>query len=57
MMKRIISFLIVMVPYLSVTACAGSSGRADDALAGKYLTVKTMGCPFPVMICQALRLN
>ena len=59
MMKKIISFLIAMVPCLSVTACGGSSDRADDALAGKYLTVKgtTMGCPFPVMIRQALRLN
>ena len=59
MMKKIISFLIAMVPCLSVTACGGSSDRADDVLAGKYLTVKgtTMGCPFPMMICQALRLN
>ena len=47
MMKKIISFLIAMVPCLSVTACGGSSDRADDALAGKYLTVKgtTMEMP------------
>ena len=39
MMKKIISFLIAMVPCLSVTACGGSSGRADDALADKYLAI------------------
>ena len=38
-MKKIISFLIAMVLCLSVTACGGSSGRADDALAGKYIAI------------------
>lgn len=37
--EEIISFLIAMVLCLSVTACGGSSGRADDTLAGKYIAI------------------
>ena len=37
-MKKIISILIVMMLSLSIIACGGS-GRADDALSGKYIAV------------------
>lgn len=38
-MKKIISILIVMMLSLSIMACGGSTGRADDALVGKYISV------------------
>ena len=38
-MKKLISIFIAMMLCLSVTACGGSSGKADDALTGKYIAV------------------
>lgn len=38
-MKRIISVFIAMILCLSMIACGGSSGKADEALVGKYIAV------------------
>lgn len=44
-MKKISSLFVALAFCLSVTACGGSSGRADEALTGKYIAVTgtTMG--------------
>ena len=39
MVKKIISAFILGVLLLSITGCGGSSGRADEALVGKYFAV------------------
>jgi len=38
-MKKVFSLMMVMLLAVSVTACGGSSGRADEALTGKYIGV------------------
>ena len=38
-MKKFLSVFITLLLCLSVTACSGSSGKADEALVGKYICV------------------
>lgn len=38
-MKKVFSLMMVLLLAVSVTACGGSSGRADEALTGKYIGV------------------
>lgn len=39
-MNKIISAIIIMILALSMAACGKASGRADEALVGKYISVK-----------------